>query len=88
MANHTRSVRSALLELWISAVLLTIMMGRSVLHAGDVPWLKDVTTAPTIEIAKEESVGRLDSLVIAVGRSCKPRCLHGGFMVSQCVWDC
>lgn len=66
MTNHTRSVRSALFqwELWYSAVLLTFMMGRSVLHAGDVPWLKDVTTAPSIEIEKVESLGRLDSLLI------------------------
>jgi hypothetical protein len=61
MTNPARSVRSILfqLELWYSAVLLTFMMGRSVLHAGDVPWLKDVTTAPTIEVEKEESVGSI-----------------------------
>jgi len=64
MTNHTRSAGSALFKLkfWYSAVLLTFMPGGSVLHAGDVPWLQDVTTAPTIET--EVSVGRLDSLLI------------------------
>jgi len=47
---------------WVFAALATTILHCQTLRAGDVPWLSEVTTAPSE--AKAESLGRMDSLLI------------------------